>query len=230
MDAQWSCRAPVSLARAEELLSTLQFLFFRRGPLTSNVAEAGGFICTRPGDFVPNIQFHFAPILVRRHYQARPTQHGFSCCVTLLNSASRGRITLCSADPMAAPRIDPDYLADPADWASLREGIRQMRRIAGARAFACFGGMEVKPGPTAQSNESLDDFLRAKLETLYHPGGTCKMGRDENAVVDAKLRVHGVTGLRVVDASVMPAIPSGNTNAPVIMIAEKAAEMIRYGH
>lgn len=229
VDAQWACRAPVSLARAEDLSSALLYLAFRRGPLTSNVAEAGGFVCTRSGNFVPDIQFHFAPVLLRRHYEMRPTRHGFSCCVTLLNSPSRGRIALRSADPFEAPSIDPDYLADAADWASLREGIRQMRSIAETRAFARFGCTEVQPGPAVQSDETLDEFLRARLETLYHPVGTCKMGRDENAVVDAKLRVHGVAGLRVVDASVMPVIPSGNTNAPVIMIAEKAAEMIRYG-
>jgi choline dehydrogenase len=228
-DAQWTCRRAVSLAAAESLWSLFQYLLLRTGPLSSNVAEAGGFLCTRPGDTAPDIQLHFCPVLVRRHYDTRPERHGFSCCVTLLGSPSHGRVRLRSASPQAAPAIDPDYLAASGDWAALREGVRLVRRLAATRAFAPFGVQELVPGVAAQDDNALDDFLRARLETLYHPAGTCKMGSDPLAVVDPQLRVRAVTGLRVADASVMPALVRGNTNAPTIMIAEKAADLIRRG-
>ncbi len=226
VDVQWRCRARVSLARAEGFFSQMQYLLLRRGPLTSNVAEAGGFVCTRPGETLPDIQFHFAPVLLRRHHEVRPAEHGFSCCVTLLRSPGRGRIALRSANPLEPPAIDPNYMADASDWVSLREGVRTMQRIGASGAFRRFGTEEVQPGAGVQTQPALDGFLRARCETLYHPVGTCKMGCDEEAVVDATLRVRGTEGLRVADASIMPVIPRGNTNAPAIMVAEKATEMI----
>jgi len=226
-DVQWSCRRPVSLATAETHWSFLQYALFRSGPLSSNVAEAGGFVGIRLTSRGPSFQLHFCPVLIRRHYQTRPERHGFSCCVTLLVTSSRGRVSLRSASPFDPPVINPRYLLDPGDWEVLRAGIRQMRELAATRPFAPFGIEEVTPGASARDAAALDDFLRARLETLYHPAGTCKMGCDPLAVVDAQLRVRGVEGLRVADASVMPVLVRGNTNAPVIMIAEKAADMIR---
>lgn len=131
-----------------------------------------------------------------------------------------------SADPFAPPRIDPNYGADPEDLSVLREGVKLCRRIVHAKAFDSYRGVEYFPGPTVADDAALADYVRGSLETLYHPVGTCKMGHDEMAVVDDTLRVRGMDGLRVVDASIMPKIVGGNTNAPTIMIAEKAADMI----
>jgi choline dehydrogenase len=229
MDMRWRITPRVSLARAESPWSLLQYLLFRRGPLTSNVAEAGGFHRTRDGLAAADIQLHFVPLTLARHVDTKPSEHGFSCAITLVGTHSRGRIRLRSSQFKDAPLIDPDYLSDPREWAALRAGARLMRRIAAARAFAPFAPVETQPGPAAQSDGALDSFIREKLETLYHPVGTCKMGpaSDPLAVVDPELRVRGIAGLRVANASIMPLLPNGNTNAPAIMIAEKAADLIR---
>ena len=143
------------------------------------------------------------------------------------------RLTMRSTQPpkkpAAPPAIDPNYLAEPEDLRVLVDGVRLARRIAAQPAFAAYHAGELVPGETVEDQRSVSQFVRERMETLYHPVGTCKMGCDADAVVDAKLRVRGVDGLRVVDASVMPVIPSGNTNAPTIMIAEKAAELFRQG-
>ncbi len=230
-DLRWRITPRLSLARAESPWSLLQYLLFRRGPLTSNVAEAGGFHRTRDGLPAADVQLHFVPLTLARHVDTKPTEHGFSCAITLVGTHSRGRITLRSANFKAPPAIDPNYLSEPREWAALRAGTRLMRRIAAAHAFAPFQPAETQPGRAAQSDDALDSFIREKLETLYHPVGTCKMGpaSDPFAVVDPQLRVRGVAGLRVADASIMPLIPNGNTNAPTIMIAEKAADLIRTG-
>ena len=223
----YACTQPVSLAHAESLGNLLKYFLAGRGMLTSNIAEAGGFVTTRSDLTVPDIQFHFGPGFYLDHGITRPAGDWFSLGPTLLRPRSRGTITLHSADPLAPPRIEPNYLAEPDDLATLLEGVRLARRVAHAGAFHPYRGSEMYPGSQAQSDEALENHIRAHAETLYHPVGTCKMGTDPLAVVDPELRVRGVEGLRVVDASIMPAVVGGNTNAPVLMIAEKAAEMLR---
>jgi choline dehydrogenase len=222
----YECRKPVTLANAERLAGLLSYLLFRRGPLTSNVAEAGAFVITQPAVRLPDIQFHFGPVWFVEHGLANPPGHGFTFGPTLLRPQSRGRIRLRTADPLMPPAIHASYLTQSADVAPLVAGIRLARRLAATRAFADFRGGETAPGPTVTDDPGLAAYVRARAETLYHPVGTCRMGADAAAVVDGCLRVRGVEGLRVVDASVMPTIVGGNTNAPTIMIAEKAAELI----
>jgi len=153
--------------------------------------------------------------------------HGYSCHVCLLRPKSRGQVTLASGDPMAPPAIDPAFFADPDDLQRLVAGFKLMRRVLQQPALASLGGRELQASAGAQSDAEIEQFVRGHADTIYHPVGSCRMGPGEFDVVDAQLRVRGVAGLRVVDASIMPRIVSGNTNAPVIMIAEKAAEMIR---
>jgi choline dehydrogenase len=222
----YECRQAISMATADTLANRLRYLLMRRGPLASNIGEVGGFVRTRADLPAADLQFHFGPAYFLEHGFKTPDGHGFTLGPTLLRPRSRGRITLASADPLRAPRIEPNYLADEADLAVLVEGVKLARRIAQAAAFAPYRGDEYCPGTAAQGDDALADFVRQTVETIYHPVGTCKMGTDERAVVDPRLRVRGVWGLRVVDASIMPTIPGGNTNAPVIMIAEKAADMI----
>jgi choline dehydrogenase len=224
----YSCTQPISLASAETLRSTLRYLLFRRGPLTSSVAESGGFVQTQPGLSAPDVQFHFAPVYYVDHGATTPEGHGFSLGPTLLRPLSRGSISLGVnnvGDP--PPRIQPNYLASAGDLQTLVEGVKLARRILQAKPFDAFRGEEVTPGPHVQSDDAIAEFIRSKAETIYHPVGSCKMGSDPLAVVDSRLRVHGVEGLRVVDASVMPNVIRGNTNAPTIMIAEKAADLIK---
>jgi choline dehydrogenase len=159
---------------------------------------------------------------------AGPLDHdGFTCRTCVLRPESRGRVGLRSADPLAPVRIEANYLAAENDVATLRRAVAMVREIMAQKAFDPFRGPELQPGPERQSDADLDAWIHAVAETIYHPVGTCRMGRDEMAVVDDSLRVHGVQGLRVVDASVMPTLTGGNTSAPTIMIAEKAVDMIR---
>jgi len=224
----YSCTQPISLINAESIRNTLRYLLFKSGPLTSNIAEAGGFVQTRPGLLVPDLQFHFAPVYFVDHGLTLPKGHGFSIGPTILHPQSRGCISL-AYDELAQPtaRIQPNYLANAADLQLLVEGVKLARRFIQTKPFAPYLDAEVTPGPEVQSDEEIADFIRRKAETIYHPVGTCKMGNDPLAVVDSRLRVHGLHGLRVVDASVMPNVISGNTNAPTIMIAEKAADLIK---
>ena len=218
-----------SLLDAESILSVARYLLFRRGMLTSNIAEAGLFVSTRPGERAPDVQFHVAPALFENHGLVPPTEHGFSLGPTLVRPKSRGEIRLASPDPHVHPVIDPNYLADAADGASLVAGLRIAREIVRQPALAAFRGGEIHPGADLQSDADLLAYVRETSETLYHPVGTCRMGSDADSVVDSELRVRGVRGLRVVDASVMPTVPNGNTNAASMMIGEKAADLIRYG-
>jgi choline dehydrogenase len=224
----YACREPVTLVNAERIGSLVAYLLFRRGPLTSNVAEAGAFVRTSPESGRPDLQFHFGPVWFIRHGLGNPPGHGFTFGPTLLHPQSRGRVRLRTTDPFAPPAIHAGYLTEPADAAPLIAGIRLSRRLAATRAFARFCGSESLPGLSLTDERDLRAFVRAHAETLYHPVGTCRMGVDRGAVVDPHLRVRGIEALRVVDASVMPLIPGGNTNAPTIMIAEKAVDLIRY--
>jgi len=222
----YQCKKPVTLDKVETLLNFLRYLAFKTGPLTSNVAESGGFLTVTPTAPAPDLQFHFGPVYYLNHGFTRPEGHGFSIGPTLLRPKSRGRITLRSADPLAPPAIQPDYLAEESDVRVLVEGIRLARRFAQTKAFAKYCGGEHCPGAGTQSDDALAAYVRKSAETVYHPVGTCKMGSDATAVVDDHLRVHGIQGLRVVDASIMPTLIGGNTNAATIMIAEKAADLI----
>jgi choline dehydrogenase len=204
----------------------LEFLLYGTGPGTSNVAEAGAFAMSGLGAATPDIQYHFIPAQVVDH--ARTIMDGdgvtlHSCC---LRPQSRGEIRLASSDPLAPPIMDPNYLAAGYDLKILIDGLRKGREILAAPAFKPWLQEERIPGAAVQSDAELEDFIRASAETEYHPVGTCKMGSDAMAVVDEALRVRGVERLRVIDASIMPTVVSGNTNAPVIMIAEKAADMM----
>jgi choline dehydrogenase-like flavoprotein len=199
----------------------------RSGMLTSNFGEAGGFIKSQPDEPIPDLQLHFVVGKLVDHGRKVVFGHGYSCHVCLLRPRSRGSVTLASADPMAAPRIDPAFLADPDDMARLVRGFRLMRNILSQPALARLGGRELARSANAQSDTQIEQFIRGYADTIYHPVGTCRMGNGPRDVVDAQLRVHGLEGLRVVDASIMPRIVGGNTNAPVIMVAEKAADMIK---
>ncbi len=221
------CTRPVSMANAESLTNFLRYLVFKRGPLVSNVAEAGIFWRTRDGLHAPDLQLLFGPAYYVNHGLAPRKEHCFGFGPTLLTPESRGSIALKSADPLEPPAIRANYLSSPDDMRVIIEGVKLSRQLAQTKAFEVYRGGELHPGPTVQSDDEIANFIRAEAETLYHPVGTCKMGNDSTAVVDDRLRVHGIDGLRVADASVMPRIPAGNTNAPTIMIAEKAADMIR---
>src|SRR6266849_2085148 len=223
----YACTQPVSLAGAETLANLLSYLLRKRGPFTTNVTEAGAFLKTRPELPAPDIQVIFLPVTVIEHGLVRPESHGFTIGLTRLRPQSRGFITLRSPDPLEPPAIQPQYLMSESDLQALVEGISLCRKVAQAAAFAPFRGMELYPGPEVQGDAAMTDYVRETALTGDHPVGTCKMGSDPLAVVDAELRVHGLEGLRVVDASIMPTIVSGNTNAPTIMIAEKAADLIK---
>jgi len=211
----------------QQALAALRYLVTRGGPASSNIAEAGAFVASALAtDARPDLQFHFAPVQLDDHGRHRLPGHGYSLHCTPLRPKSRGRLTLTSADPTAAPRIEPNYLGDPADLPLLIEAIRVGRRIAAAAPFDPYRGEEIYPGGACEDEAALTAAIRAKAETLYHPVGTCRMGLDLGAVVDPTLSVYGVERLKVVDASVMPSIPSGNTNAPTIMIAERAADWL----
>jgi choline dehydrogenase-like flavoprotein len=200
----------------------------RSGLLTTNFAEAGAFFRSAPEVATPDLQLHFVIGKLIDHGRKPVFGHGYSCHVCLLRPRSRGSVGLASADPLAAPRIDPGFLTDPDDLARLVTGFKAMRRILQQPALAHFGGRELAATAVGQTDAQIEQVIRQRADTIYHPVGSCRMGPDPaHDVVDAQLRVHGVQGLRVVDASIMPRIVSGNTNAPVVMIAEKAADMIR---
>jgi choline dehydrogenase-like flavoprotein len=199
----------------------------RSGPLTSNFAEAGGFIKSAPDEALPDLQLHFVVGKLVDHGRKTVLGHGYSCHVCLLRPKSRGTLRLASADPQVAPLIDPAFLKDPDDVARLVRGFQRVRELMQQPALARHGGQESAASRSAQSDAQIEQFVRNHADTIYHPVGTCRMGADALAVVDTRLRVHGVAGLRVVDASIMPRVVGGNTNAPVIMVAEKAVDMIR---
>jgi choline dehydrogenase-like flavoprotein len=222
----YRCTKPVSLASAESLSNVLRYLFFKRGPLVSNVAEAGIFLRTRAGLEVPDLQLIFGPAYYVNHGLETRKDHCFGFGPTLITPESRGEISLRSSDPLTPPAIHANYLSAEQDLRVIMEGVRLCRRIAHTKAFQPYRGDELHPGTEITTDAGIAEFIRGSAQTLYHPVGTCKMGNDEMAVVDSRLRVRGIDRLRVADASIMPRIIAGNTNAPTIMIAEKAADMI----
>ncbi len=207
----------------------LEYAFARRGPLASNVFEANAFLRSREGLDRPDLQIVFQPARRNPNTFPLPLGHGFALSVVHVYPKSRGSVTLASADPRTPPLINPNLLGDPDDLAPTLRGLAISRRIIAAPAFARYRAVEVQPGPAAQSAEALAEHVRRTSYTVHHPVSTCRMGRDPNAVVDPELRVHGIAGLRVADASVFPRVVGGNTNAAVVMVAEKAADLIRKG-
>jgi choline dehydrogenase len=203
-----------------------QYALFRGGPLSNNVFESAAFIKSLAGLDRPDLQLVLQTAKRPNPSVPFPLGHGFAISPVGLYPRSRGRVTLASADPLAAPRIDPKLLSDPADVQPLLRGIRLARQIFASAAFAEYHASETSPGEAVQSDAALIDYVRAQAYTVHHPVSTCRMGADPEAVVDPQLRVVGLEGLRVADASVFPAIIGGNTNAAVVMIGEKAADLI----
>jgi choline dehydrogenase len=213
-----------TLYAAETAGNLARYLLFGRGMLTSNAAEAAAFVHSRPGLAAPDLELMFAPGLFENEGLTPASSHGFTIMAIALQPHSVGAIRLRSADPLAKPEIDPEYLSDPAgnDLRVLAAGLELARRIVSMPALTKLAGDELTPG-----GETLHAHTRGVAHGLYHPVGTCRMGNDELAVVDHQLRVRGLDGLRVVDASTMPRIPRGHTNMPTMIVAEKAAELIR---
>ena len=229
---QIAARQPITLHKYWNLwgkaLIGAQWLITRKGLGASNQFEACAFIRSRAGVDYPDIQYHFLPIAVRYDGKAAAEGHGFQVHVGPMRSKSRGSVTLRSARPEDAPRILFNYMSDPSDWEDFRACIRLTREIMAQPAMAAHLKHEIQPGDALQTDAQLDDFLRAHVESAYHPCGTCRMGRadDPQAVVDAETRVIGVDALRVADSSIFPQVTNGNLNAPSIMTGEKAADHI----
>ncbi len=229
------CRAPVTLNALMRFdraaLALAQALVAGRGPAARFPLEAGAILRSDPTRDPADLQAHFLPGLstaaVRLPWSRAPASgHGYFANVYQLRPDSRGEIALRSADPLTAPLIQPDYLSAPADIAALRRGVRLLREIFSQAAFGPYRGAERNPGPDVQSDADLDRWIRTQATTVFHPVGTCAMGNGTMAVVDGRLRVHGIDALRVADASVMPAIPGCNTNAPSMMIGARAADFV----
>ncbi len=227
---QYECTQPITLYSQSNPFNAartgLQYLFFRTGLASGQGLESGAFVKSRPDAATPDLQLHFIAALVFDHTRKPADRHGFLSHVCQLRPHSRGFVALKSPDPLAAPLIQPNYLEAEEDRRALREGVKIVREVFAQAAFDPYRGPELMPGAHVQKDAAIDQFVRRTADTIYHPVGTAKMGSDAEAVVDTKLRVFGVEGVRVVDASIMPALVSGNTNAPAIMIAEKAADMI----
>jgi choline dehydrogenase-like flavoprotein len=218
---------PRSLIRST--IDLFRYLFGRGGEFTSNFAQAGGFIKSDDAQPVPDLQWHFVPFIYSNHgQQLLPLfkHYAYTLMTCFLRPESRGKLTLASADPLAPPAIDANYLASERDMEVTLKGLKKAHEVMQQAAFKPHSGGALVPEPSVQSDAQLRDYIRANSETIYHPVGTCKMGSDAMAVVDARLRVHGLQGLRVVDASIMPTLVGGNTNAPTTMIAEKASDLI----
>ncbi|AOA58715.1 choline dehydrogenase [Acinetobacter larvae] len=234
MYLQYACKKPVSLYPALQWYNQpkigAEWLFLRQGIGASNQFEAGGFIRSRPEFEWPNIQYHFLPVAINYNGSNAVNEHGFQAHVGSMRSPSRGRIRLKSLNPHDHPSILFNYMSHEQDWQEFRDAIRITREIMHQPALDEFRGREISPGKLAKTDAELDDFVRNHAETAYHPSCSCKMGNDEMSVVDGQGRVHGVTGLRVVDASIMPLIITGNLNATTIMIGEKIADVIRNKH
>ena len=228
---QYECKKPVSLAPALKLHNQpaigAEWMFLGTGVGASNQFEAGGFIRSRPEFDFPNIQYHFLPVAINYNGSKAIKEHGFQAHVGSMRSPSRGRIRIKSLDPNEHPSILFNYMATEQDWQEFRDCIRITREIMHQPALDEYRGREISPGKDVVTDEQLDEFVRTHAETAYHPCGSCKMGEDDMAVVDSEGRVHGVQGLRVVDASIMPIIITGNLNATTIMIGEKIADAIR---
>jgi choline dehydrogenase len=222
------CTRPLTLLAAESMGNLLRYLLLGRGMLTSNGPEAVAFVRTRPELEAPDVELILMPMLFINEGLAPPPEHGFTIGAMLFKPKSRGQLTLRSANPLDAPVISTNHLSDAegSDLATIVEGLKIARRIVASPSLAQYCDGELVPGAGANSDAELAAAVRAEGQTIYHPVGTCKMGLDAMAVVDATLRVHGLEGLRVIDASVMPTITRGHTHAPTVMIAEKGSDLI----
>jgi choline dehydrogenase len=220
-------RGVETLATAESLPNLLRWAVLGRGPLTSNLGEAVAFVRSRSDLTAPDVELLLAPVLFEEEGLKPPTEHGLTLAVVLLLPKSSGSVLLRTSNPADPPAIDPRYLTDPQgeDIATLLRGLRLARRILAHEPLASFVDGEILPGDEARSDDDLRAHVRALSQTLYHPAGTCRMGSDTGSVVDPQLRVRGIAGLSVADASIMPMLPRGHTNWPTVMIAERAAEM-----
>jgi choline dehydrogenase len=225
MGATWTCEEPVSLkdALCDE---NLALWMAGGGPLSSNVAECGGFLRTREELTAPDVQFHMVSAMYEQEGLVPPPAHGFTLGVCVVKPQSRGMVAVVSPDPTTKPLIVHNYFAEPEDMRSAIAGMRALLEIAGTEPLARYA-QAPHLVPASDSDADLEAHIRAKTQTIYHPTSTCRMGVDDMAVVDPQLRVRGVEGLRVVDASIFPSVPRGNTNAPTIAVAEKAADLIR---
>lgn len=213
----------------KSIVNVFKYVFGRRGELTSNFAQAGAFLKSDDQQAIPDLQMHVVPFVYANHGQVLGPlfkHYAYSVMTCFLRPESRGTVRLANADPLSPPVIDANYLATERDMTAMVNGFRKSREILAQPAFDAHREREFEPGPELQSEAQLREYVRQKSETIYHPVGTCKMGRDEMAVVDPRLRVHGLSGLRIVDASIMPTLVGGNTNAPTTMIAERAADLI----
>lgn len=231
MYIQYECKQPITLYPALKWFNQpkigAEWLLLGSGVGASNQFESCAFIRTHDAEPWPNLQYHFLPIAISYNGKSAVQAHGFQAHVGSMRSESRGRIRLTSRDPKAAPSILFNYMSREKDWQEFRDAIRLTREIIAQPAMDPYRGREISPGPEVESDEQLDAFVREHAETAYHPCGSCRMGEGDDAVVDGQGRVHGVEGLRVVDASLFPVIPTGNLNAPTIMLAEKIADRIR---
>jgi choline dehydrogenase len=227
---QYECTQPITFYTYTKPLKQLQtgieYSFFGRGMGRQQGLESGAFVKSRAGLEVPDLQIHFVAALMVDHGRKKADRHGFMAHACQLRPESRGHIALKSLNPLDPPLIQPNYLATENDKRTLREGVKILRQVFAQRPLDPFRGPELMPGATVATDDDIDAYVRRTAETIYHPVGSARMGHDRLAVVDGELRVHGLQGLRVVDASVMPTLVGGNTNAPTIMIAEKAADMI----
>ena len=229
----WSTPAVKGLWESTGNAGIARWRLSHRGPLTSNIAEAGGFARSDPRLPAPDLQWHVLPVAFKEQGLTDTARRAMTVLVTLVDVASRGRIRLASRDPRHRPLIDPGYLSDVRDLGALAIGVRMARDFGTAAPLSKICAAELAPGDSVHTDHEMRDYIRGSVVTIYHPGGTCAMGGDSRAaasrqksVVDPLLRVHGVDGLRVVDASVMPALPRGGAIAPVIAIAERAADLI----
>jgi len=229
---QVACKEPITLYSSINLVSRAligaRWLLRKDGLGATNHFETCGFIRSRAGIAYPDIQYHFLPMAVAYDGSTLAQEHGFQAHVGPMRSKSRGWVRLASSNPLDKPRILFNYLSHPDDWTEMRACVRLTREIFAQPAFDRFRGREIQPGAEVQTDGQIDEFIRGKVESAYHPSCSCKMGAaaDPLAVVDAETRVHGLSGLRVVDSSIMPSVTTGNLNAPTIMLAEKAADHI----
>ncbi|KAJ7389634.1 hypothetical protein OS493_029973 [Desmophyllum pertusum] len=229
---QYECLQPVSLNGTfklhNKIMAGMQWFLFKNGTCATNHFESGGFVKSDPAVSNPDIEMQFLPVIISEAGTSQMTQHGYQLCIEMLRPSSTGFVKLRSRDPLTHPVIQPNYLTCESDRRVMRACVRIARHVLNQKAFEPYRGKELRPGPNCKTDEEIDAFVRGCAKTDYHPCGTCKMGADNDptAVVDKNTRVFGVDNLRVVDASVMPSVVSGNLNAATIMIAEKSADCI----
>lgn len=229
---QMACTQPITLYSSQGLFAKamvgLRWLLRRDGLGATNHFESCGFIRSRPGIRYPDLQYHFLPLAVSYDGNSLATEHGFQAHIGPMRSKSRGWVRLRSADARDKPRVFFNYMSHEDDWTEMRAAVRLTREIFQQPAFAPYRGREIQPGAEVTSDAAIDDFIRRKVESAYHPSCSCKMGSpdDPMAVVDPETRVIGLDGLRVVDSSIMPSVTTGNLNAPTIMIGERASDLI----